>query len=173
MKERSPYEPIGRRALPHQPPHFIGTTEAIFFVTVCCRPRNINHLCKPDTPGILFDAARFYEGLNEWHIRLLLLMPDHVHFLVRFSTETGIRRMVQKWKRYTATKAGVDWQRDFFDHRLRSDESLDEKAAYIRANPVRAGLVARSCVRQFQQIGDGFVGIFGCCCKAKASVSEP
>jgi hypothetical protein len=30
-----------------------------------------------------------------------------------------------------------------FDHRLRRDESLDEKARYILANPVRAGLVKR------------------------------
>ncbi len=30
----------------------------------------------------------------------------------------------------------------FFRHRVRHDESLDEKAAYIRANPVRAGLIA-------------------------------
>jgi hypothetical protein len=35
------------------------------------------------------------------------------------------------------------WQRDFFDHRLRDDESFEEKAAYILNNPVRAGLVNR------------------------------
>jgi hypothetical protein len=36
----------------------------------------------------------------------------------------------------------IAWQRNFFDHRLRHDESLDEKVAYIRENPVRAGLIA-------------------------------
>jgi hypothetical protein len=29
----------------------------------------------------------------------------------------------------------------FFDHRVRSEESLEEKACYIRLNPVRAGLI--------------------------------
>jgi putative transposase len=36
---------------------------------------------------------------------------------------------------------GIEWQRDFFEHRLRSDESWREKANYILANPVRKGLV--------------------------------
>lgn len=33
------------------------------------------------------------------------------------------------------------WQRGFFDHVLRSDESYREKWEYVLANPVRAGLV--------------------------------
>ena len=44
------------------------------------------------------------------------------------------------WKKFTAHALDVEWQRDFFDHRLRNDESFDEKAAYIGENPVRARL---------------------------------
>ena len=33
------------------------------------------------------------------------------------------------------------WQKQFFDHLLRSRESYAEKWAYVRENPVRAGLV--------------------------------
>jgi hypothetical protein len=36
---------------------------------------------------------------------------------------------------------GVRWQRNFFDHRLRHDESLAEKFAYVCQNPLRAGLI--------------------------------
>ena len=50
-------------------------------------------------------------------------------------------KVVEKWKRYTATQAGIVWQRNYFDHRLRSDEGHVEKAEYICQNPVRAGLV--------------------------------
>jgi hypothetical protein len=42
----------------------------------------------------------------------------------------------------TACALGIRWQRDFFDHRLRRDESFDEKALYINRNPVRAELCA-------------------------------
>jgi len=34
------------------------------------------------------------------------------------------------------------WQQEWFDHVLRSNESLEEKVAYICNNPVRAGLVS-------------------------------
>ena len=36
------------------------------------------------------------------------------------------------------------WQRSFFDHVLRSNESYSEKWNYVRDNPVRAGLVANA-----------------------------
>jgi hypothetical protein len=49
--------------------------------------------------------------------------------------------VVTLWKRWTARHLGIVWQRDFFEHRLRSDESWREKADYILANPVRKGLV--------------------------------
>ena len=42
--------------------------------------------------------------------------------------------------------AGVQapvWQKQFFDHLLRSDESYDGEWTYVRENPVRAGLVAK------------------------------
>ena len=39
-----------------------------------------------------------------------------------------------------AKTIGISWQRDFFEHRLRKDESFRQKADYILLNPVRAGL---------------------------------
>ncbi|MBI2442176.1 MAG: hypothetical protein HYV35_12495 [Lentisphaerae bacterium] len=50
---------------------------------------------------------------------------------------------MSEWKRYSAHTLGIEWQRGFFDHRLRKEESFVEKAHYIRMNPVRAGLVAK------------------------------
>ena len=39
------------------------------------------------------------------------------------------------------------WQKGFFDHVLRSQESAGEKWKYVRENPVRAGLVAIPAIR--------------------------
>jgi len=39
--------------------------------------------------------------------------------------------------------AKINWQRDFFDHRLRGDEGWREKSDYILQNPVRAGLIEK------------------------------
>jgi len=51
------------------------------------------------------------------------------------------------WKRFTSNqiseRLGIDapiWQKEFFDHLLRSEESTAQKWDYVRMNPVRAGL---------------------------------
>lgn len=72
-------------------------------------------------------------------MRQMLLMPDHVHALIAPAPDKILSRLIGDWKRYTAVKTGVHWQKNFFEHRLRNDEGWMEKAAYIRANPVRAG----------------------------------
>ena len=61
--------------------------------------------------------------------------------LVSFTPENPMVDAISTWKRYIARKHGVVWQRNFFDHRLRSEASAAGKADYILQNPVRAGLV--------------------------------
>ena len=39
------------------------------------------------------------------------------------------------------------WQRDYYDHALRKDKSVEAVARYIVANPLRSGLV--KSVRQY------------------------
>ena len=74
---------------------------------------------------------------------MAVVMPDHVHALISFSWDpgAGLRSMLEKWKRYTSTNFGIDWQRDYCDHRIRSATDHAEKWAYMRENPVSAGLV--------------------------------
>jgi hypothetical protein len=48
---------------------------------------------------------------------------------------------MQNWKRYTARTLHVCWQDNFFDRRLRREESAEEKSWYMALNPVRVGLV--------------------------------
>jgi REP element-mobilizing transposase RayT len=47
-------------------------------------------------------------------------------------------------KRVYSTETARVWQREFFDHVLRSEESYAEKWEYMRQNPVRAGLTPRA-----------------------------
>ena len=132
--------PVGRRILDHEPPLEVSA-EAIYFVTICCVPRGKNHLCRLEVRNALFKAAQHYEREGKWFMHVLLLMPDHVHFLTSPGREHTLTPLVKSWKSFTAKRAGVAWQRDWFDHRLRSDESHAEKEAYILNNPVRKGLV--------------------------------
>ena len=117
-------EESGRKSLPHDPPPFIDPAGELFFITICCKPRGLNQLCHPEMAANLFASARHYRDSHRWSLSLLVLMPDHLHMLASFNREQGMTNTIRNWKRYVATQYGIQWQRDFFDHRLRSDESF-------------------------------------------------
>ncbi|MBP6508425.1 MAG: transposase [Opitutaceae bacterium] len=132
---------LHRKYLPHGTPSWVRAG-AVFFITLCCRVRGENGLCRREIAAAIFEAVNFRQHTLRWHMHLLLLMPDHLHALVSFPKQEEMRKVMAGFKEATAKRGGVDWQRDFFDHRLRNDRSLEEKADYIRMNPVRKGLVA-------------------------------
>lgn len=131
-----------RKRLPHERPAWVRE-DAVFFITVCCEPRGENQLCHEVVAGKLFETVAFRHDLSKWYVHLFLLMPDHAHGLISFPNDVSMRQMVSEWKESAARRAGVHWQRDFFDHRLRNDDNFVGKAHYIRMNPVRKGLVAK------------------------------
>jgi putative transposase len=130
------------RILFHGVPQW-ATANAIFFLTICCRQREINQLCSDAVAAVLFEAVTFRQQSGRWYVHLLLPMPDHLHALVSFPRVEDMRKMVANFKELTAKRAGLAWQRDFFDHRLRAQESLQEKWDYVLMNPVRKGLIDR------------------------------
>ena len=132
-----------RTKLPHTPPPWVDDG-AIFFITLCLKQRGGWVLCQTPTPESLFASIDFNRTRGIWWPHLVLLMPDHLHGLFTFGPDPGIKKAMGDWKHYTSRTFNLDWQRDFFDHRLRSHDEYVEKAAYIRQNPVRAGLVARA-----------------------------
>ena len=69
-------------------------------------------------------------------------MPDHVHMIVTLGHVLRLDAVVTAWKRYVATQHEITWQQGFFEHRLRRNESTNEKAEYIRQNPIRAELAS-------------------------------
>ena len=131
---------ITRKRLDHTA-HFAGRFGAIYFITICCQQRRLNQLCHDETAAVLVNTARIYDERARWNLNLLLLMPDHLHAIVGIDGQTSLVQLIRDYKGITAKIAGVRWQRNFFDHRLRHDESLAEKFAYICQNPVRAGLI--------------------------------
>jgi len=131
---------VMRKRLDHTT-HFAGRFGAIYFITICCQQRGINQLCDERTANVLFDTARIYHERGRWTLNLLLLLPDHLHALISTDGRDSLSQLIRDYKRITAKLARIEWQRNFFDHRLRHDESLTEKFAYICQNPIRARLI--------------------------------
>jgi putative transposase len=86
-------------------------------------------------------AVEHYIVIGKWWMDLFLAMPDHWHALASFQDAGGMEKVLRDWKRFVARSTGVAWQDGFFEHRLRSQKSADEKWHYLRLNPVRKGLV--------------------------------
>lgn len=77
-------------------------------------------------------------------------MPNHVHAVVSPQLGCTLSQVLQSWKGFTAReanrlldKSGPFWERESFDHMIRSLHSLERFIDYTRMNPVSAGLCAR------------------------------
>jgi putative transposase len=74
-------------------------------------------------------------------------MPEHVHLLLQ---DDNIIEFLRRIKGKMVPKAAALkpdqrlWQRSFYDHGIRKEETLEKIAAYIWENPVRAGLVGHA-----------------------------
>jgi REP element-mobilizing transposase RayT len=138
------------REYPKVPPRlrFVLHHDPLFFVTFCTHERR--KLLATDAVHAAFVA--FPSQANSRHnlaVGRYVIMPDHVHFFVRRPDDLQLGRWVGMLKQALAKHialAGTSpiWQRGFFDHVLRNDESYAQKWNYVRENPVRAGLVTNA-----------------------------
>jgi putative transposase len=133
-----------RKTLPHDVPLWVDPSRDIYFISINCGERNVNQLAQPQIAEPLFETVRYRQEQFLWWPHVFLLMPDHLHALISFPPSgKPLRTVVSQWKEWSAKQLGIRWQRDFFEHRLRHDESRQAKAIYILENPVRKKLVKR------------------------------
>jgi REP element-mobilizing transposase RayT len=135
--------------------HAMRNGHALFFVTLCTAGRR--RLLANDE---VHDRFRMYsaaspEKCSVW-VGQYVILPDHLHVFVSAAGSANVSHWVGSLKRYLAScfLSGCEkapfWQEGFFDHVLRGSESYAEKWAYVRLNPVRAGLVKTPEVWPFQ-----------------------
>jgi len=120
----------------------------IYFVTTCTdRRRKI--LANAQTAAILIEEWRNAKERHAWYIGRYVIMPDHVHFFCAPGYQAqDLSTFMKLWKEWTSKRIkkecviqGNIWQKQFFDHLLRSNESYVQKWDYVFYNPVRAGIV--------------------------------
>lgn len=123
--------------LHHDVPSWVDRSGAVFHIRIRVAAMNLVSLTDP--PQLLSSVVEYSRHQIWWPV-LFLLMPDHVHALLSFHPERRLSRVVGDWKKWNTQKCGLLWQDNFFDHRLRRGESIEEKSTYIRKNPVVKGL---------------------------------
>ena len=77
-----------------------------------------------------------------------VVMPDHVHLILRPKEGYTLSRILQGIKGVSArlvnlsrNTSGTFWQDEYHDRIMRSESEVLEKARYMLDNPMRAGIV--------------------------------
>lgn len=100
---------------------------------------------------LLVATLRHLDDLALAHTLAYVVMPDHIHWLIKLGPRLSLSAVVGRMKSYSSRRIGTYlgqsgplWQPGFHDHAVRGDEDLRELSRYIVANPMRAGLVSRA-----------------------------
>lgn len=137
--------------------------DAIYFLSLCTEDR-VRILSRDEIHCAFVQFCRIARERGAF-VGKYVIMPDHLHLFVRFSkVETPVAAVCDRrsahplslWVKSLKNSLSKKlrelnvppphWQKGFFDHVLRSEESYSEKWRYMADNPVRAGLV--------KQVGD-------------------
>jgi REP element-mobilizing transposase RayT len=93
---------------------------------------------------ILVRTLRREQEMARAQTLAFVVMPDHIHWLLRLGEGAALSSVVRAVKAVSAHRLGrAVWQDGFHDRAIRREEDLAAVARYIVANPLRARLVER------------------------------
>ena len=107
-------------------------------------------LAQPLVANMVREAIDHRIKIGAWVVYEYVVMPNHIHLFLSVLRGT-LKSTLIDFKRWTGHQAakltalnqGRFWQNEWFDHWSRSDEQDERISAYIRHNPVKAGLVTQ------------------------------
>jgi REP element-mobilizing transposase RayT len=111
------------------------------------------YLRRPAVARIVQDAILFLNG-KSYDVDCWVMMPNHVHLVIRLFPDQELSEIMHQLKSYTAKEAnkllqrtGAFWRREYYDRLLRRGE-YERAVAYVLDNPKRAGLTSWPWVSQ-------------------------
>ena len=114
---------------------------------VTFRMRTADALCSDEARQVMIESLHHAAGDNWCEFFGFVVMPDHVHLVLRLGETKGLGDLVASLKKWTARRIndlakgnGNLWQDGFHEHAVRTDEDLRRILEYVAWNPVKAGL---------------------------------
>ncbi len=106
-------------------------------------------LTRPDIADVVAAALRHHAG-QRFDLLAWVVMPNHVHAVLRPWPNRTLSGILKSWKGFTAREANkilqrtgtTFWQEESFDHLIRDDEDMHRCCHYTTMNPVAARLCA-------------------------------
>jgi len=103
-------------------------------------------LADPRIASIVSEALQHF-NLSRYRMYAWCVMPNHVHALFRILDGHDLAEILHAWKSFSSKRAnrqlkrsGEFWQREYYDHLVRSEQVFYRIVNYIVENPNRAGL---------------------------------
>ena len=95
----------------------------------------------PECRGIVEQSMRHDDRLK-YELGEFVIMPNHVHALVRMLPGNELADTIKAWKSVSARRMGKQlgrpgsyWMAEYFDHAARDDQSVKRFVEYIQKNP--------------------------------------
>lgn len=131
-------------------------------------------LGEPELANIVIENWKNFDK-QRYDLIAYVVMPNHVHVLIRVYEKNSLSKIVHSWKSYSSKKmrdylnmAGklakcrttalpdIGWQADYWDRFIRDEKHFSRVIEYIHFNPVTAKLCTKpedwlfSSFNQFQ-----------------------
>ncbi len=128
----------GHRALRHGR---VSLENSRYFLTMVTHERKVSLTpCFPE----LLHIAKSIETETQWQVIGLVVMPDHLHILIRL-LDINLSKCVRLFKGRSASSLrtqNIFWQKNaYFDHRLRPFETDSSFLRYMLLNPYLQNLL--------------------------------
>lgn len=131
--------------------HFDYHANGYYFITICCLDKRplLGTLHQGEIQVSLdgqhlleemFSLERTLRGISVYDY---VIMPNHFHLVVEIQrkegeTGMGVSGFVRLLKGNVTKRSGKSlWQRGYYEHVIRQDESLQEIVQYMKNNPRR------------------------------------
>lgn len=124
--------------------HRVSLPSSTYLLTFCTHERKPTLATQPIFTAIL-DELTAMEADFIWQSQALMVMPDHVHLIVRLGDILDLSRAISRLKTRTRSALhlhALRWQIGYHDHRLRPDDARLPICYYVFMNPVRAGFTS-------------------------------
>ena len=104
-------------------------------------------LRRPDIAALVQDALGYFDG-RRYDLKAWVIMPNHVHVVLRLHGDEVLSKVMHSLKSFTAHRAnkllgrsGRFWNKEYYDRFIRDENHMNTTIRYIHRNPVTAGLV--------------------------------
>jgi REP element-mobilizing transposase RayT len=96
--------------------------------------------------SIVENALLHFQGVR-YALSAWTVMPNHVHAVVTPFADQDLSKILHSWKSFSAHeinkvlgRIGKVWEKESFDHLVRSESAFEKFVRYTESNPVVAGL---------------------------------